>query len=141
MKIQCNSTHIEFLNIVKIVHENYSKNERAWIDKRKLLVVLEAFEILYQARITQNGDDYYIGNLSQPIALAGRKEDVIGSVTGNLERTKNLINGPKPISGRQAGIVARNLIFILSREQFRSEIGVLLAPHCHALKDMAAGQI
>lgn len=143
MKNQCNSTHSEseWLNIAKCVHENYSKNERAWIDKAKMLVVLEAFEALYRARITQNEEDYYIGNLEQPRLLVGRREDVIGTVPGNLERTKNSIAGPKQISGRQASIVARNLLIILSREQFRSDIGVLLAPHYDVLRELGAGQI
>lgn len=141
MKTEFKLTQSEWLNIAKRIHENYSNNDRMSVNKIKVLAFISAFETLYGARITKNEEDYYIGNLVQPTSLEGRREDVIGTVPGNLERTRNSIAKPKPYSGGQASIVARNLIMILSSELFRSDISDLLAPHYDALRDLAAGQI
>jgi len=141
MNTQSNSTHSDWLRIAEVVHDNYKKMDKYSVDKTKLLIVLEVFNDLYHARINQQEDFSYISNLRQPRSLEGRKEDVIGSVSGGVERTRRLINCPDPISGRQASIVARNLVAILSREQFSSDIAVLLAPHFEVLKDLAGGQM
>lgn len=141
MKTEFKPTQSEWLNIAKRIHENYSKNERAWIDKNKLLVVIEAFETLYGARNTQQEDEFYLKNLQPPAKLEGRRQDVIGTVAIRLELTRCLINKPNPFSGMQASRVAQNLLSILSREQFKSDIGELLAPHSDALRDLATGKI
>lgn len=141
MKTKFKPTQSEWLNIAKRIHNNYSNNERVSVNKIKVLAFISAFETLYGARITKNEDDYYIGNLVQPNLIVGRREDVLGTVPGNLELTRNSIAEPGPYTGRRASIVARNLVMILRSEQFRSDISELLAPHSDALRDLAAGQI
>lgn len=141
MKIQTKfATNIDWLRVANLIHDNYRQMEKSVVDKKRLLTVLQAFEDLYAATTSRNEDDYYIGNLVQSGQLEGRREEVVGTVSGALGRTRRFINRPGQVYGRQASIIARNLVAILSVEEFNSDLVVLLAPHYEAFKDLAGGK-
>lgn len=129
--------HTDWHKIAKLIHDNYSRREKSVVDNKKLLIVLQAFEDLYDARVARNEGRYYIGNLLQSAGLEGKKDDVVGTVSEAVKRTRHFILKPSPIYGRQAGIYARNFIEVLRKESFNSEVEVLLAPYKAVLRDLA----
>lgn len=141
MKTKSNVTsHTEWLRIAKLIQDKYTQMDRSVVDKKRLLVVLRAFEIIYDARATLNENYYYIGNLIQTGKIEGTREEIIGTVSEAIERTKRFISRSERISGRQASIFARNLVAILTLEEFSSDLGTLLAPHYETLYGLAGGE-
>lgn len=129
------------VELVNGVHQAYARASDVVVDKHKLLAVLNAFETLYNARTTKKEEGYYIGNLIGTGKIEGMYKDVLGTVPQAIGRTRAFIDNSAAMHSHQGEFIARNLVYVLRKENFVSEPVVLLAPYIGILKDISLGNI
>ncbi len=108
----------ELLKAFRKLNECYRDDSGVAVCKGSLLVLLEAFELLYLNRKTKNEELNYLNNLIPTGLIEGDFNDVFGTVEDAIKRTEEFIKSREVIEGSQAESITANLIMIMEREKF-----------------------
>lgn len=137
-----NKPHLASLEIVgkaNGVHIAYKKANNPEVNKDKILLIISAFEELYSNKTSETHDNYYIGNLIGTGKSEGTYEQVVGSVTEAINRTKKFIENSDKIHSSQCEYFARNLLVILEKESFKQPVNTILMPYLSTISDIENG--
>ena len=128
------------LELANNVHNTYKNSNAELADCKKLLVIVDAIEALYQNLSIKLDDSYIIGNLAPSGNLTGTYKDVIGTVPDAIKRTRNLFC-KKECWPNQGELVSRNILYLLNKGKFHHDLTEIIGKYLDELKNIANGQI
>lgn len=111
------------------------------VDKSKIILVIDSFLQLYNCVEDDGSDSYYIGNLMPTGHIEGTRDEVVGTVSDAVKRTKDFIISSDEIYASQCSFYSRNLKVVLEKERFNKDPRKILGEHVRTLEEISEGKI